>query len=100
VNNKNQITNPGFSYDASGNLLSDDFLHYTWDAEGRLTKAGGVTCTCDGDGKRMEKSSGTLYFYGTSGDPLVETNGSGGNAKEYVFFGGRRIARRDCCARG
>jgi RHS repeat-associated protein len=36
-----------------------------------------------------------LYWYGMNADPLTETDGAGGNANEYVFFGGKRIARRD-----
>jgi RHS repeat-associated protein len=42
----------------------------------------------------VQKSSGTLYWYGMSGDSLVETNLQGANATEYFFFGGKRIARR------
>jgi RHS repeat-associated protein len=54
-----------------------------------------VTYTYDGDGRRVEKSNGKLYWYGTSGDPLDETNASGGLVNEYIFFGGKRISRRD-----
>ena len=32
-----------------------------------------------------------LYWYGTSGDALVETNASGGNPNKYVFIGGKQI---------
>ncbi len=35
-----------------------------------------------------------IYWYGTGTDPLVETDGGGDNPTEYVFFGGKRIARR------
>jgi RHS repeat-associated protein len=53
----------------------------------------------DGDGKRVQKSSGKLYWYGVGSDPLDETDlaGNTNNASfsEYVFFGGQRIARRD-----
>jgi len=45
--------------------------------------------------KRVEKSSGKLYWYGTSPDPLLETDGSGTLLNEYIFFNGKRIARRD-----
>ncbi len=55
--------------------------------------------TYDGDGKRVKKSNGTLYWYGLGSDPLDETDLTGvtTNAafKEYAFFGGKRIARRD-----
>jgi RHS repeat-associated protein len=42
----------------------------------------------------VQKSSGTLYWHGMSGDSLVETDLLGNNVTEYVFFGGKRIARR------
>ena len=59
-----------------------------------MTSTAGVTYTYDGDGKRVQKSSGTLYWYGMSGDSLVETDLQGNNATEYVYFGGKRISRR------
>lgn len=34
---------------------------YTYDAENRLATAGGVTYTYNGEGNRVQKSSGTLY---------------------------------------
>src|SRR6266566_3994160 len=64
-----------------------------------MTSTAGVTYTYDGDGKRVKKSSGKLYWYGMGSDPLDETDltGSTSNASfnEYIFFGGKRIARRD-----
>jgi len=66
VNGNNQITNPGFSYDPSGNMLTDGSFSYTHDAENRLTSTAGVTYTYDGDGKRVQKSNGKLYWYGMS----------------------------------
>jgi RHS repeat-associated protein len=58
----------------------------------------------DGDGKRVAKSNGKLYWYPSAGlrasgmsglDVLVETDATGNNPTEYIFFGGKRIARRD-----
>jgi len=70
-----------------------------YDAENHLKTAAGVTYTYDGDGKRVQKSSGKLYWYGIGSDPLDETDlaGNTNNASfnEYIFFGGKRIARRD-----
>jgi RHS repeat-associated protein len=40
----------------------------------------------------VEKSSGTSYWYGLSGDVLAESTLSGGSMSEYVFFAGQRIA--------
>ncbi len=54
----------------------------------------GVTYTYDGDGERVKKSSGTLYWRGAGGTVLAETDTSGNTTNEYIFFGAR-IARRD-----
>jgi len=91
----NQITSSGFTYDASGNLTSDGTHSPTYDAESQMISNSGVTYSYDGDGKRVQKSSGTLYWYGTSPDPLLETTGGGSLINEYIFFGGKRISRRD-----
>ena len=95
VNTNNQITNSGFTYDASGDMTSDGTYTYAWDARNRLQSAGGVSYTYDGDGKRVMKSSGTLYWNWPDGTPLAETNSSGTTLNEYIFFYGNRIARRD-----
>ena len=53
----------------------------------------------DGDGKRIEKSNGKLYWYDVSSDSLDETdlagNTNNSSFNEYVFFNGKRAARRD-----
>lgn len=99
---KNQIS--GFCYDAAGNLLAQSAPPcpsptYTYNAENQMTLTGGVTYTYDGDGRRVKKSTGKLYWYGMGGDPLDETDAAGNtnntSFKEYIFFGGQRIARRD-----
>ena len=64
---------------------------------------GGVTYTAacpersrrNGDGKRVKKSNGTLYWTGPGWDPLLETDLSGNATAEYVFFNGKRVARVD-----
>jgi RHS repeat-associated protein len=90
----------GDTYDTAGNLTAiPSIATYTYNAENQMTVTAGVTYTYDGDGKRVKKSSGKLYWYGMGSDPLDETDLAGvtTNAafKEYVFFGGKRIARRD-----
>jgi RHS repeat-associated protein len=57
-----------------------------------LKTAAGVTYAYDGDGRRVSKSSGKLYWYGSGGDILAETDASGNTTAEYIFFGGKRIA--------
>ncbi len=98
VNGNNQIA--GFCYDAAGDLQAQSASPcpsptYVYDAESRLTSTAGVTYTYDGDGKRVMKSNGTLYWYSTGSDVLAETDASGNTTNEYIFFGGKRIARRD-----
>jgi len=93
----------GMSYDLAGNLLNDGTTAYTFDAENRIRTAGTTTYAYDGDGMRVAKSSGgsvyKIYWYGMNSDPLDETDGTGSltNASfnEYVFFNGKRVARRD-----
>jgi RHS repeat-associated protein len=57
-----------------------------------MKTANGVTYAYDGDGRRVYKSNGKLYWYGAGGDILAETDGSGNTLNEYVFFGGKRVA--------
>ena len=44
--------------------------------------------------RRVSKSGGSskLYWYGSGGDILAETDTSGNTTAEYIFFGGKRIA--------
>lgn len=90
----NQVST--YLYDAAGNMTTGG---YTYDAENRISSVGGVTYTYDGDGKRVEKSSGKIYWYGMGSDLLDETDMTGSTANsgfnEYAFFGGKRTARRN-----
>jgi RHS repeat-associated protein len=95
VNGNNQLVSAGFAYDAAGNMTNDGTVGYTYDAENRLTSAAGVTYSYDGNGLRVKKSNGTLYWRATTGDAIAETDLSGNTQSEYVFSLGRRIARID-----
>ena len=102
-----QVTN--HCYDTAGNLIhtvlapatcpTSGPYQYTYNAENQLTSTAGLSYTYDGDGKRVQKSNGKLYWYGMGGDPLDETDAQGNtnnsSFNEYVFFDGKRIARRD-----
>ncbi len=87
---------------AAGNMTNDGSGHtYTYDAENRLVSTAGWTYTYDGDGRRVKKcnactsaSGGTLYWPGTDSDPLIETDLAGNLNFEYIFFNGKRVARR------
>jgi RHS repeat-associated protein len=80
-----------FSYDASGNTANDSTIAYTWDGESQLKTAAGVTYSYDGDGRRSAKVGSKLYWYGSGGEILAETDGVGNTLNEYIFFGGQRI---------
>ena len=68
----NQLS--GWSYDASGNLLSDGISGtYTYDANSMVTTGNGVTYVYDAMGNRVGKT--------------------GANAADTIYFGGRPIAR-------
>jgi len=102
-----QVVN--YCYDSAGNLIhtvvspsvcpASGPYQYVFDAENRLTSAGGVSYFYDGDGRRVRKSSGKLYWYGLGRNPLDETDAAGNTNNtsfgEYVFFNGKRIAKRD-----
>jgi RHS repeat-associated protein len=87
---------PIFSYDPSGNTQNDSTISYTWDGESQLKSAtnNGTTTnyTYDGAGRRASKVGGKLYWYGSGGEILAETDASGNTLNEYIFFGGKRIA--------
>jgi RHS repeat-associated protein len=90
--NNNQITS--FTYDASGNTLNDTHNSYVWNAESEITTAAGVTYKYDGDGNRLQKSSGKIYWYGAGSQVLDESDSSGNITDEYVYFGGKRVSHR------
>ena len=81
-----------FAYDTLGHTVSDGSIAYTYDAEGQIKSAAGVTYSYDGSGRRVAKSNGKLYWYGSGGEILAETDASGNTLNEYIFFGGKRIA--------
>jgi RHS repeat-associated protein len=95
---KNQLqdTNSDFVYDSAGNLTQPGPSGgtYVFDAENHLTSAGGVTYTYDGDGNRVMKSNGTIYWYGANSASLVETDLTGDILRWYYFFNGQRVARQ------
>jgi RHS repeat-associated protein len=96
VNTNNQITSSGFTYDAAGDLTGDGVYTYSWNAEQHLNSAANVTYTYDGDLQRVEKSSGTLYWYcAVCGNVLAESDLSGDITSEYALFNRQRVARRD-----
>jgi RHS repeat-associated protein len=94
IGSGNQIISQGFSYDASGNLLGDGTNTYVWNAESEIKTANTVNYTYDGDGNRVQKSNGKIYWYGAGTEILDESDTLGNITDEYVFFGGKRVAHR------
>jgi RHS repeat-associated protein len=94
ANAANQLSNQ--AYDAAGNMM---LTGYAYDPENRILVAGAVTYTYDGDGKRVEKSTGKIYWYGMGSTVLDETDLTGSTTNsafnEYAFLNGKRTARRD-----
>jgi len=90
----NQLAATGFSYDLAGNMFGDAVNIYGWNAESEIKSAAGVNYTYDGDGNRVQKSNGKIYWYGAGTEILDESDSSGNITDEYVFFGGKRVAHR------
>jgi len=67
-------TRTKFSYDTSGNMLNDGAHTYGYNAESEIKSAAGVNYTYDGDGNRIEKSSGKAYWYGAGTEILDESD--------------------------
>jgi hypothetical protein len=95
VTTNNQLSSAGFSYDAAGNMLTDNVNTYAWNAESEMKSGSGVTYTYDGDGNRLMKANQKIYWYGAGTETLDESDTSGNFTNEYVFFGGKRIAIRN-----
>jgi RHS repeat-associated protein len=51
-----------------------------------------ISYAYDADSRRVQKSSGTNYWYGPGGQVFAETD-SAGVWTNYIFFGGQRLAR-------
>ena len=95
ISTRNQIAASGYTYDGAGNLITapPTGTTYAYDAENHLISTGGVTYTYDGDGKRVTKSSGTIYSYLPSGEVLMESSLSTGYEQFlYFYFNGQRVA--------
>ena len=103
ANTKNQIAL--LAYDAAGNVTTSCGVYMaapatcTYDAENHITQfswsGGSTTYTYDGDGKRVMKSGspGTIYWYGSGSEALIETDTSNNNQAVYGYFAGQRALR-------
>jgi hypothetical protein len=93
----NQISNSGYTYDASGDLTGDGVHTYQYDAEGRLVSVdGGSTATYvyNALGERVDKDvSGTYteYVFDKDGDPVGENNRTTWT-DTWAIFNGQHVA--------
>jgi RHS repeat-associated protein len=90
----------GMAYDAAGNLMSYVSSTYTYDPENRLSSTAGMSYTYDANGERVLKSNtntgaAVKRFCSMGGNTLAEGDGSGNLTAEYIYFGGKRVARID-----
>jgi RHS repeat-associated protein len=110
VDSTNRLSSgSGYYYDTAGNLTQVTGMlpaTYSYDGLSELltasTPQGSAAYIYDGDGQRVAKAPigqptqpYKLYWYGGGASPLDESDGSGNISAEYIFFGGKRIARRD-----
>jgi RHS repeat-associated protein len=103
VTNSNRLastTGPiakSYTYDAAGNVLSDNLHTYGYDDRGRLVSldSGAVTYAHNGQGQRVKKQNGstsTLFAYDESGRLMGEYDQSGAAIQETVWFNGAPVA--------
>jgi RHS repeat-associated protein len=98
VDANNHMT--GWGYDGAGNLTSVDGIVYnTFNAENQWTQQStlNVSYLYDGDGLRVKSSGGAsgtrIYAYDAAGRMIEEFDQNGNVLNEYLYLGGRRIAR-------
>jgi RHS repeat-associated protein len=102
----NQISNPGFSYDASGNLTHDASHSYFYDAENRIIQVDGTSGACltatacyfyDAFGRRDARGDAAgqyYYLYDLDGDVVSEWDivpGDNTWGAFYVYIQGRLL---------
>jgi RHS repeat-associated protein len=108
ANVNNRLGSCSLGFDAAGNTILNGSTAYTYDAENRLIATAGISYIYDGDGKRVEKctagttlgtcatgATGTLYWGVAGGETSTETDLAGNILEQYVYFNGKRIARRE-----
>ena len=105
VLSNNRLTNTGYSYDAAGNMTSDNIHTYTYDAESRLIQVDGTAGNCstatacyvyDAEGQRLQKTTAaetTVYLRNSKGEVVAETDGGNTLLRAgYVYAGGALLA--------
>jgi RHS repeat-associated protein len=86
-----------FTYDAAGNVTSDNIHSYGYDDRGRVVSvdSGAVTYQHNGQGQRVKKDDGstiTLFAYDEAGQLIGEYDATGNAIQETVWFNGAPVA--------
>ncbi len=92
----NDSSASGYAHDAAGNMTQNGSANYAYDAESRIASidSGATTYTYDAGGNRVGKTTGsnfTEYIY--FGSDVVAEKDQAGAWTDYIFAGGRRIAK-------
>jgi RHS repeat-associated protein len=95
----NQIApNQGYTYDSAGNLLTDTFHAYAYDAEGRMTtvdnSSGIYTYAADGSRSRKDVPGDYAEYVYFGGQGIAEKN-SAGDWTDYIYANGERIVKAE-----
>jgi RHS repeat-associated protein len=95
VNPNNQLSDPLYSYDASGDILAEGGNTLTYDGEGRILTVGATTYLYDAAGQRVSKITGgveTDYLRDPDGS-LLDTyvGGSIFNQPQEMWVGGKHF---------
>jgi RHS repeat-associated protein len=80
------------SYDGAGDVLSDGYHQYQYDAESRLLSVdNSISYIYDAEGRRVGKTDGTRYVVGLGGQVIDALSGTTWTRTE-VYAGGRHLA--------
>lgn len=102
----NRINNGIEKYDAAGNMTTDGFHNYTYDAEHRIVcmDSGAAIYLYDAEGRRARKITGasscsattgsgvTDYLYDQAGRAITEMSGTGVWNRGEIYAGGSHLA--------
>jgi hypothetical protein len=83
-----------FNYDAAGNMTKYGATNYSWNAEDQMSTGAGVSYAYDGDGQLVKEGSTKLYWKDTFGRTLAESDTSGNDTLEMIYFASVEIAER------
>ena len=84
----NRITDPGYSYDANGNMTTDGVNALVYAAENRMVSSSGSTYGYDGNSLRVVKTSGgTTTVYVFDRQKVIAEYVNGVLGEEYIYLG-------------